>query len=95
MLVRPEKRIELAIEKRLKTMGYLVLRLSFVGRRGFPDLTVVNDGKVISLEVKRNRGGRISANQYNVSDLLFEAGWPVHFVTGVESAVQLVVEQLG
>lgn len=94
MAVGPEKAIEEAIKTRLQDLGYLVMPLTWNGRRGFPDLTVVGGGKVIGLEVKRGFGGKISAQQYNMSDLLIEAGWPVFFVTDVESAVNHVITEL-
>jgi len=63
----------------LKAMG---------ARAGIPDLTLIAGGKVTFLELKRERGGRLSPPQIAMHQELRNAGAAVITCQGFDSAVE-------
>jgi tRNA U54 and U55 pseudouridine synthase Pus10 len=56
--------VEDALVKSVEAIGGVALKLEIAGVRGFPDRTLfLPGGRVIVVEVKRPRGGRLSQHQ--------------------------------
>jgi hypothetical protein len=59
-----EATIERALVQQVKALGGLCLKVTVIGRRGFFDrLVILPRGRIIFVELKRPRGGRLSAHQ--------------------------------
>jgi hypothetical protein len=58
-----ESAIERELCDRVAARGGLCLKVQTIGRRGFFDRLVVLRGRVIFVELKRPRGGRLAAHQ--------------------------------
>lgn len=87
----PERKIEVRIIAALEEIGFLVEWLVMRGERGWPDLTIMQDGLVMLLEVKKP-GGRASANQLRKQKELARFGMTMLIVDDVDTAVNEVVE---
>ncbi len=59
-----EHTVEDALVKSVEAIGGVALKLQIVRQRGFPDRTLfLPGGRVVVVEVKRPRGGRLSQHQ--------------------------------
>src|SRR5512139_2703436 len=61
-------------------------------RRGVPDFLVLVPGKVIFVELKRQRGGRVSPEQKIWVAALTAAGCPAKVCCGAQEAIEFVKE---
>lgn len=76
------------IMKALRQMGCEVLSLSAVGH-GCPDLLVSKGHRIILIEVKD--GAKVkSAQKLTPDQVAFHSRWPVHVVTNLDEAVNVV-----
>lgn len=61
-------------------------------RAGFPDLVAIVDGKFMAIEMKRTKGGTLSAPQKEWIAALESAGVPVRVCKGHEEAIKFIEE---
>jgi len=90
-----ESTIQAQIVQALKLTGWTVME-AFKGSArggvvystpGIPDLIVVKSGRVVFLEVKRPKTGKLSPSQRTLHAELGNAGAALHVVTGVQEAL--------
>lgn len=86
----PERKIEEQIIAALEEIGFLVEWLVMRGERGWPDLTIMQGGLAMFLEIKKP-GGRASAQQLQKQKQLAKFGMTMLIVDNVETAVNEVV----
>ena len=88
-----ERDLTKQIVKMLRGYGYLVCKLTMLGRygmRGWPDLMVLpGGGRVLFLEVKV-LGGKLTVHQARLHDRLSEDGYSVHVVRSLEDVGELL-----
>jgi hypothetical protein len=66
-----EAKIEALLRARVEAAGGLCLKITTLGRRGFPDrLVVLPGGRVVFVELKRPRGGKLRVHQIQYFKLL-------------------------
>jgi Holliday junction resolvase len=58
-----EREIERQLCQRVAEQGGLCLKVTVLGRRGFPDRLVVLPGRIVFCELKRPRRGRVAVHQ--------------------------------
>ena len=85
-----EKTVEKALVKEAKDRGVLCLKLAPAGLAGFPDRTLLADGRVYFVECKRPNGGRLSRLQEFWLDRLTQHGFQVAVVKTADDARALV-----
>lgn len=73
-----EAKIEAYLKERVDDMDGVCVKLNPAGYKGIPDRLVVLKGRVMFVELKRPRGGRVSAIQRHWHDLLRGLGAEVH-----------------
>lgn len=78
----------LSIVKALRQMGCEVLSLAAVGK-GVPDLLVCRGHRLCLIEVKDGEKVK-SAQKLTPDQVAFHSRWPVHVVTNLEEAVNVV-----
>lgn len=62
--VKKESSVERELKRRVEALGGMCIKVEAVGQRGFFDRVVaLPGGRVIFVELKRGRGGRLSAHQ--------------------------------
>lgn len=88
--------LEGSIERRLtdwcRANKILCLKLKLVVGRGWPDRTVLRNGRVLFLELKRSSGGRTSPQQRFWVNVLTKHGFSIHVVNSFDEAVKLIGE---
>lgn len=71
--------LECSLEERcvqqVERLGGLALKLQIPGVRGFPDRTVLMEGRVFFVEFKRSKGGVVSTQQRRWHDRLRRLGF--------------------
>lgn len=58
--------------------------------KGFPDYLLIVRGKLIAIEMKRIKGGKVSAEQQDWLDALAKAGVPGYVAHGANEAMEIV-----
>lgn len=89
---------EKAVEKRLtdeaKKIGCMVVKLSCDGTNGMPDrLIIMPNGKVIFIETKRPKNGRVSSLQDYTIKKLRQLGHRAYVINTIE-LVSIIVKEL-
>lgn len=88
-----ERKLQGRIVDKLAELGFDCLCLVLAGQRGWPDLTVFKRGdaknRVVFLEVKLP-SGKVSPQQWHVSEWLHARGQSWFIATSVEDAVTAV-----
>ena len=80
-MVTREASIEGYLRERVEALGGVCIKLSPVGLRGVPDRLIVLSGpRVVFVELKRPKGGVISALQHWWRKRLLALGCEHHFV---------------
>jgi hypothetical protein len=88
-----ERLVEAELTARVIAAGGLCDKVVALGRRGFFDrLVVLPGGRVVFVETKRPRGGRLSANQKALHDAYRSRGCEVRVVRNVEDIEALLGE---
>lgn len=59
-------------------------------KAGLPDLLLIRDGQAYGLELKRERGGRLSPAQRETQSRLREAGMVVATANGLDAAIDVL-----
>lgn len=59
-------------------------------RAGFPDLVIIANGRFFCIEMKRQKGGKVTPEQREWHEALQAAGIPVHVCKGFDEAKQVV-----
>ena len=84
-----ESNVELETVAWAENNGWLVRKMSYIGRRGCPDRFFFGYGKVAMIEFKK-KGGRLSEHQIKEHSRLEELGLQVMvFYTSVEAIAHL------
>lgn len=79
-----EKAVESYLKKRVESKGGITWKISFVGRRGCPDRLVVLNREVWLVELKRPRGGILSALQIKTIGEMQRLGMKVIVISSKE-----------
>lgn len=79
-----EHSIEQKLTKRVEALGGETRKVSWVGRRGAPDRLILLPGRAIWVELKRPKGGRLSALQIAEMGALQRAGCECYVVASEE-----------
>lgn len=82
--VRKEASEEQAIIRYAKADGWSVFKLVFPGNRGAPDRMFIKQGVIRFVEIKRRKGGKLSASQTRIHRLFAKQWVKVYTVTSVE-----------
>lgn len=61
---------------------------------GIPDLFVIVDNKVVGVEMKRTKGGVVSANQKKWIEILNNAGISTRICKGHKEAIKFIKESM-
>jgi Holliday junction resolvase len=86
-----ESVIERELVARVKAAGGFCLKVTVLGRRGFPDrLVILPGGKVCLVELKRPRGSRISIHQGEYIKLLMALNVDCFIVKNAEDIARLL-----
>jgi hypothetical protein len=76
-----ENVIERALVARVRQLGGVADKVQVIGRRGFCDrLIVLPGGRVIFVECKRPRGGRLSPHQVHYREIYAACGVTIELV---------------
>ena len=76
-----ESVIERALVARVRALGGVADKVQVIGRRGFPDrLIVLPGGRIILVECKRPRGGRLSVHQIKYREIYAKLGVIIELV---------------
>lgn len=89
-----ETSVEQALVRLIKAQGGRADKVQFVGKRGCPDRLVALAGRLWLVELKRPKGGRLSAQQIDLRRSYAALGIGVHVlctVAEVETFVAMVV----
>lgn len=57
---------------------------------GVPDLFIIVDNRLIAIEMKRQKGGTVTANQKKWLDILNNAGVPAYIARGCGQAIEII-----
>jgi hypothetical protein len=85
-----ESAIERELCERVAALGGLCLKVQTIGRRGFFDRIVVLPGRVIFVELKRPRGGRLSQHQRGYAMSFAALGASVALVKSIADIDRLI-----
>lgn len=85
-----ESIIEDTVVASAENAGWLVRKLSYVGRRGAPDRWFMKDGVVIFVEFKRSGKKRADPLQQREHLRMRNAGFTVHVIDNIESGLALL-----
>jgi hypothetical protein len=73
-----EAEIEQYLVRRIEELGGITAKMTVDGRRGWPDrLVCLHGGRISLVELKRPKGGQLSATQEKLFGLLRSLGTPV------------------
>lgn len=89
-----ESTVERRLKERCTEEGILCLKLQ--AAKGWPDRELIRKGRVLFVETKRPKGGRLEPMQVYVRDLLERQGMEWRLVKdreGIESAIRAIKEE--
>jgi hypothetical protein len=90
--MKTEAGLQLYLFRQAKMHQIFCRKMEASGRRGFPDVLLIND-RVVFVELKTPAGtGRLSALQKREIDLLRRAGADVRVIDTVEGVDDLIAE---
>jgi hypothetical protein len=92
--VELESSLEERCVRRVETLGGVALKLQMPGVRGFPDRTVLIEGRVFFVEFKRSKGGVVSTQQRRWHERLRRLGFYCATVDSEEDFDSLFEERL-
>jgi hypothetical protein len=86
-----ENTIEAALVKSVEAIGGIAAKMTSPGRRGFPDrILFLPDARIVVVEVKRPKGGRVSKHQMQWLHSLQELGVEIAIVRNERDIAQLL-----
>ena len=85
-----ERDIQRKIIKYLKSCGIFTTKIDSTSGRGIPDLLCIDDGRVLFLEVKNERGRLTKLQEIKIKEMQSH-GASVHVVRSVED-VRAIIE---
>ena len=85
-----ERAVENALVTQAKKDGVLCLKLAPKGLAGWPDRTLLADGRVMFIETKRPQGGRLSPQQRYWLRVLTDHGFTAVVCKDADEARQIV-----
>jgi hypothetical protein len=88
--VKKESLIEAELVARVTAAGGMCIKLQAIGRRGFFDRVVVLPGRVVFVELKRQKGGRFSPHQMWYADEFNQLGVAIAVVRNSADIDQLL-----
>ncbi len=82
--------------RRARGLGMLAVNIHGAGwsNKGFPDLLVFHDGKVVAVELKSDSGYKVQPDQVVWRNRLVRQGIPHHIVRSVEEFDAVLREEL-
>ena len=90
-----EKLLQQQVITAAKKRGIFVVKTEAVGRRGFPDLTLIHRGRVVFIELKHPNGrGKLSALQAVMIDDMRAHGAEVHVLDDLTECLTLLDSML-
>ena len=90
--VAREYTVEQLLVKSVEAIGGVAAKMTSPGRRGFPDrILFLPGGRVVVVEVKRPKGGRVSRHQMQWLHLLQGLGVEVAIVRNASDIKHLLV----
>jgi hypothetical protein len=88
-----ESAVEAELVRRVEALGGVCIKIQAIGVRGFFDrIVVLPGGRVIFAEVKKPKGGRLSAHQIRYADLFTALGVRVACVRDSADITRLLNE---
>lgn len=90
-----ERDIETFLKKRVEHYGGRCLKLPAVFEEGIPDrLVILPQGRIVFVELKRPKGGRLSEMQKYQIGKLRDLGCRVYIIKNYEEVNQMIEEVL-
>lgn len=90
-----ERALQQKVMAAARKRGIFAVKVEAVGRRGLPDLMLLNNGRVVFLELKHPNGsGRLSALQVVMIDEMRRHGGEVFVMHDYEEALNLLDSML-
>jgi hypothetical protein len=84
-----EAQIESYLVRRITDLGGITAKMTIRGQRGWPDrLVCLPEGRMMLVELKRPKGGRLSPSQRRLFGLLEHLGVPVRLLNTYEAIDQ-------
>ena len=78
-----------------KKRGIFAVKTEAVGRRGFPDLTLIHGGRVVFVELKHPNGrGKLSALQVVMHSEMQRHGAEIHVLDDLQDCLTLLDSML-
>ena len=90
----PEGKIQAMIKRRFESLGGLVRKISYEGRRGCPDLIIAIGGRILLVEVKKSIKSKLDPHQEREAERYRSRGVEV-FKIGSEEELKSMVAKLG
>ena len=89
-----EQDLQLFFKSQCKKHGILFFKLHCEGQRGFPDVLLIKDRKMVLVELKNpSKTGRLSKLQKKLREKIQRQGVPV-FVIDNKAEINQLIEQL-
>lgn len=85
-----EAKLQAKIIEKCKEYGILAFKTVAVGRRGFPDLTLILPGGVVVFIELKTKTGKLRPNQIIIRDKLLKQGANIHVIRSVEEFTALL-----
>ena len=87
--VTPEGKVQAGIRRKASELGFLCLKFSVIGIRGYPDLLIIRKGVVSFIEVKKP-GKKLRPNQHMRQQQLQRFGIRCEWFDNVEDAEEFM-----
>jgi len=86
-----EKTLQDFLIKKARQAGILAYKVVCVGRRGFPDVLLTQNGRTVFAELKNPNGkGRLSVQQIKTLNELNENGAETYVIQSKDQALELI-----
>ena len=86
-----ESVIEQALMRRVEALGGVADKVQVIGHRGFCDrLIVLHGGRILLVECKRPRGGRLSPHQVRYREICAKLGVTIELIRNIADIDRLL-----